>query len=94
MREVVIEMLKSRPMDGSDLFDLLRKSNVKLKGASGEGEIFGLLRELEKEQLIEEEEKNDGRERYRLTSLGRTEGKRSSRKAVDLGRWLLGRSIA
>ena len=93
MREVMLELLKTRPMDASDLIDLIHKNNVRLKDATGEAELFGLLRELENARLIKAESKGD-EETFKLTELGRTENQQVSGKAVELGCWLLTRAPA
>jgi len=97
MRQVILELFKSTPMDGSDLAFMLRKNNVQLQGASGEGELFGLLREMENTKVIAGEWK-DGDERrkkvYKLTDLGRAEISPVTSKEAELAQWLLSRAAA
>ena len=93
MREVMLELFKSRPMDGSGLIDLILKNNVRLKDATGEGELYGLLRELESAKLIEGEWKEDEKV-YKLTKSGRGEVRQVSVKGAEVACWLLTRAGA
>ena len=84
-------------MDGTDLAAMLRKNNVKLKDATGEGEIYGLLQQLENAKAIESEWK-DGIERqkkiYKLTVSGRAELQRSSSEESALAHAMLARAAS
>ena len=97
MRKLCLELFKERPMDGTDLAALLRKNNVKLKDATGEGEIYGLLQQLENAKAIESEWK-DGIERqkkiYKLTVSGRAELQRSSSEESALAHAMLARAAS
>jgi DNA-binding PadR family transcriptional regulator len=97
MRQVILELFKACPLDGTHLVAMLRKNNVQLKDASGEGEFFGLLREMENTKVIAGEWK-DGDERrkkvYKLTDLGRAEISPVTSKEAELAQWLLSRASA
>ena len=91
MRTLILNVLSEHPMDGSALIDLIHKNNFRLKGATGEGELFGLLYELERMQMIQVTLKS-GEEIFSLTELGRAENERISSEAVELGSSVLRRS--
>lgn len=97
MRKLCLELFKERPMDGTDLAAMLRKNNVKLKGTTGEGEIYGLLQQLENAKAIESEWK-DGIARqkriYKLTDAGRAELQRLAGEESALAQAMLARAAS
>jgi DNA-binding PadR family transcriptional regulator len=74
---------------------MIRDGNLRLKGATGEGELFGLLWKLEDAQVIQAEwkEGKDRRRRiYKLTDFGRKRSELVSKTAAELACFLLERA--
>jgi hypothetical protein len=87
MREYILEIFNKRQMDGTELAAFLRKYNVRLKNATGEGELYGLLRELENSKLIEAEWKDGVNRRkkiYKLTDLCHAQRRPVSSEVAEL----------
>jgi DNA-binding PadR family transcriptional regulator len=90
MREVILRLLEKLPMDGVEITSRLRQANMRLKDA-GDGEIYGLLRELENSGKVTAEMKessNRMRRVYRITEMGRVALKQSTTQEVEVNNWV------
>jgi DNA-binding PadR family transcriptional regulator len=90
MKEMILCLFQRHPMDGPELSSRLQNANIRLRDA-GEGELYGLLKEMKDSGLIDFEWKDGVTRRkkvYSLTDSGRSQLKNVRVEEAQMSHWL------